>query len=58
MIHVGDPSVVASSENRCVCNMYECCFAIDSVTTDTSRGVSLGSIQRAEVTIVDSDSKY
>ena len=30
---------------------------LDSVTADTSRGVSLGSIQRAEVTIVDSDSK-
>ena len=30
---------------------------LDGITADTSTGVTLGSIQRAEVTIVDSDSK-
>ena len=30
---------------------------LSGVTADTSTGVTLGSIQRAEVTIVDSDSK-
>ena len=31
---------------------------LNSTTADTSTGVTLGSIQRAEVTIVDSDSKF
>ena len=31
---------------------------LSGVTADTSTGVTLGSIQRAEVTIVDGDSKF